>query len=44
MAAQDDSVVWESLIASDDDFAAILISLANKRRLQLLASLLKEGR
>jgi DNA gyrase inhibitor GyrI/DNA-binding HxlR family transcriptional regulator len=44
MEAQDDSVVWESLIASDDDFAAILISLANKRRLQLLASLLKEGR
>jgi len=39
-----DAVVWESLIASDDDFAAILISLANKRRLQLLAALLKEGR
>lgn len=44
MDAPDDAVVWESLIASDDDFAAILISLANKRRLQLLASLLKGGR
>jgi len=44
MDETDDTVIWESLIASDDDFAAILISLANKRRLQLLASLLKEGR
>ena len=44
MDEADDAVVWESLIASDDDFAAILISLANKRRLQLLASLLKGGR
>jgi DNA gyrase inhibitor GyrI/DNA-binding HxlR family transcriptional regulator len=44
MDAPDDAIVWESLIASDDDFAAILISLANKRRLQLLASLLKGGR
>lgn len=44
MDAPDDAVVWESLIASDDDFATILISLANKRRLQLLAALLKGGR
>lgn len=44
METPDDAMVWESLIASDDDFAAILISLANKRRLQLLASLLKGGR
>jgi DNA gyrase inhibitor GyrI/DNA-binding HxlR family transcriptional regulator len=40
----DDAVVWESLIASDDDFAAVLISLANKKRLQLLAALLKGER
>jgi DNA-binding transcriptional ArsR family regulator/DNA gyrase inhibitor GyrI len=44
MDVPDDAIVWESLLASDDDFAAILISLANKRRLQLLASLLKGGR
>ena len=44
MDEADDGAVWESLIASDDDFASILISLANKRRLQLLASLLKGGR
>lgn len=44
MDAPDDAVIWESLISSDDDFASILISLANKRRLQLLASLLKGGR
>jgi len=42
--ATDDDSVWKTLTKSDEDIALVLGSLANKRRLQLLTSLLRGPR
>ena len=44
MNDENNSLIWKTLIESDEDVVFVLVSLANRKRLQMLTSLLRNAR